>query len=228
MPLNLLVLSVLGGVSSFFSPCSFPLLPTYITYVARESGREGDVVYGLRIGLPASLGLVAVYGGLTLIQYLFFGALTRLYGGFLIILGLLLVVIGLINLIRYGSDKLAVFINHLVTPVISRIEVGESMLLYGVAYGLTSIACSGPILLMVATLAVSQGLAGLIYSVAPYLLSLFFMMLFFTALSTYLGYYLSIFIKRYIGLVNILFSILLIFAGIYVVLFEFGVVLLPL
>ena len=49
-----------AGVTTFFAPCAYPLLPGYVGYVARE----GDAALSAIVvrGLAASLGVVAVFG----------------------------------------------------------------------------------------------------------------------------------------------------------------------
>lgn len=218
----ILILSILAGVSSFFSPCSFPLLPTYIAFVARESGRERDIVYGLRVGFKASVGLLLVYVIMTLVQLSVVGSLSIIYGRLVVLLGFILIVLGILTLVKYRADPVGRLAIRILSPLMSRIKVGESLFLYGVVYGLSSLTCSGPILFMIVTLALSQGFTTLFVTVLPYLSSLFIMMLFFTVISTYMGYYLSPLINRYISLVDMLFSALLIISGVYIVLFELG------
>jgi len=223
MQISLIILAFLAGVSSFLSPCAFPLLPTYIAFIAKEAGKERDIYYGIRIGVSASVGLVMVYGVITIIQLGLFSVLSSLYRGVVMFLALGLVVLGFLNLVKHWSDPVGKALNYLVSPFINRIKVGESMFLYGVVYAFSSLACSGPILFMIATLAVSEGVGGLLSTVLPYLFTLFLMMVFFTSISTYVGYYLARYINKYMVWVDLLFSLLLIFSGIYIFLFELGI-----
>lgn len=223
MLVSLIFLAVLAGVSSFFSPCAFPLLPTYIAFIAKEAGRERDVLYGIKIGVSASIGLVVVYGLITIIQLGLFSILSYVYSGIVMALALGLVVLGFLRLFKHWGDPVGKVFSYLTSPFVNRIKVGESMFLYGVVYGFSSLACSGPILFMIATLAVSEGVGGLLSTVLPYLFTIFVMMIFFTAISTYVGFYFSSYINKYIGWMDSLFSFLLIFSGIYIFLFELGV-----
>lgn len=220
MEFGLLIISLLAGVSSFFSPCSFPLLPTYIAFVARESGREKDIFYGLRIGFLASIGLLLVYIIMTVIQLSLVGAIAFFYSKVVIILAFILIALGFLNLFKYGGDHIGRLAARVLNPFVSRVKVGESLFLYGVVYGLSSLTCSGPLLFMIATLAVARGLTNLFVTIFPYLFSLFLMMLFFTALSTYVGYYLSSLVNKYISFMDKLFSVLLIISGVYIALYE--------
>ena len=53
---QLYLLAVVAGVASFFSPCAFPLLPSYISfyYAADQRARDGSAG-GLRLGLAGAL-----------------------------------------------------------------------------------------------------------------------------------------------------------------------------
>ncbi len=59
---NLYMLAVVAGVASFFSPCAFPLLPSYLSfyYLARGQTSAGQRGYGraLSLGLAAALGVI--------------------------------------------------------------------------------------------------------------------------------------------------------------------------
>ena len=80
--LGLIAFAFLAGIAAFFSPCSFPLLPGYITYYfkvgadaerrkAQQAAKDGvvhkgpsfgsQVKTGLRLGSIAGLGIVMVY-----------------------------------------------------------------------------------------------------------------------------------------------------------------------
>lgn len=48
-----LPIALLAGVLSFFTPCSLPLVPGYLSYVAGMAGSESEVTRELRGGAPA-------------------------------------------------------------------------------------------------------------------------------------------------------------------------------
>lgn len=111
-----LVLAALTGFASFFSPCSFPLL---LTFLSRRSGEPGSsaLLSALRVGMGAltmlaALGLILAAGGATFGRFLQFdqpaGRTFRLIvGGFLIFLGLRqtrLIVIRMLWLDRFASS----------------------------------------------------------------------------------------------------------------------------
>ena len=94
---GVLVVGVITGFAAFFSPCSFPLLLTFLARRAEES-RGSAFISALRVGLGATLmlaalGLVMAAGGAaigTIVQ--FDQPLGR---GFRLLVGALLVFLGL-------------------------------------------------------------------------------------------------------------------------------------
>jgi len=59
---NLYILAIMAGVASFFSPCAFPLLPSYFSFYHQadsdENGTSKGVRKTLRLGLAASFGVI--------------------------------------------------------------------------------------------------------------------------------------------------------------------------
>ena len=59
---NLYTLAVVAGIASFFSPCAFPLLPSYFSFyqTAQEdlAGSSASARRGLRLGIAAALGVI--------------------------------------------------------------------------------------------------------------------------------------------------------------------------
>jgi len=57
---GLVLVAIIAGVSMFFNPCSFSLLPTFLTFFATKSELKGEKKLGkfLLYGLAASLGIV--------------------------------------------------------------------------------------------------------------------------------------------------------------------------
>ncbi len=94
---SVLVLGALTGFAAFFSPCSFPLLLTFLSRRAEES-RASALASSLRVGLGASMmlalvALVMVIGGASVGGLLEFDqpsgrAFRLILGGALILFGL--------------------------------------------------------------------------------------------------------------------------------------------
>ncbi|KKQ78463.1 MAG: Transporter, partial [Candidatus Daviesbacteria bacterium GW2011_GWA1_38_7] len=76
MDLVLVSFSFLAGLQAFFAPCSIALIPAYVGYyVKQETGDNSKIqqlLFGLKAGSFASLGLISVY--------IVFGIILALFG----------------------------------------------------------------------------------------------------------------------------------------------------
>lgn len=184
--LGLVAFAFIAGLAAFFSPCSFPLLPGYITYYfkvgadahrkRKEAGIEEEgpsrgqqIRTGLRLGTISGLGIVLVYFvlGIIVIPLLFLGvtavgsAVTYLKP----VVGIILVVMGILTLF-----DIAINFSYITTPfkrLGQRIRPSKGpkkptfnttgLFLYGVGYGSASAGCSAPVFIALVFAAVSTG-----------------------------------------------------------------------
>ena len=171
---NLYVLAVAAGVASFFSPCAFPLLPSYLSFYYL-TGQEQDAAQSgagraLKLGLAAALGVITfdlVLGviiatlGIGIGQGLSISgpqpnSFVRVFrggvGGVLLLLG-----IGQIA----GWNLKPTFVDALAYHTRPRREGGRSpaasLYLYGLGYNATGMGCTGPILAGLIVSALSSG-----------------------------------------------------------------------
>ena len=146
-------LALLAGVVSFASPCVFPLVPGYLSFVA--GGEERDEK---RPVVPIVLfiaGFAAVFTALGA----FTGSVTRILrsSGGIRISGVLIVVFGVLMILyalRLGSPSL--FAER--RPLLQRVHPGRAWAFpLGVAFGAGWTPCIGPVLAGVLALAAAQG-----------------------------------------------------------------------
>ena len=113
--LGLIVVAAATGFAAFFSPCSFPLLLTFVTREMAEA-RSGRIRSGLRFALGASLGATAFLLGFGLLLSLGGGTVadhitfTSASGRVLRVgVGIVLIVMGLVQLgrVRLSFSRLA-------------------------------------------------------------------------------------------------------------------------
>jgi len=184
--LGLIAFAFIAGMAAFFSPCSFPLLPGYITYYFKvgadaqkkkqEAGIEDvgltkgqQIRTGLRLGTISGLGIVLVYFvlGIIIIPLLYLGvtAVGDAITYFKPIVGTILIVMGILTLF-----DIAINIGFITAPFRRlkdkiRPRKGPTkptfnttgLFLYGVGYGSASAGCSAPVFIALVFAAVSTG-----------------------------------------------------------------------
>jgi len=166
---GLILVAIIAGVSMFFNPCSFTLLPAFLTFFATKDELKGEKKFGkfLLYGLFASLGIITfsiILGVLIGLLGAGFGksfALTgdpnlpvRIFRG---VIGGALVIFGIMHF-RDVSFKTGP-LNKLSQGVMSPHEKGPlmGMYLYGFGYNALGIGCGGPIMAGLLVFALSVG-----------------------------------------------------------------------
>ena len=161
------LLAFLAGISAFFSPCAFPLLPGYMTYyLGRESKAEADRRATIRKavvgGIVAALGVLIVYA---LMGVLVAGAgeVVKAYAGYLApVVAVIILIMGIVMLTKYDIPLYRV--TALFKPLIDGTKKGigrltgrggeepgqyVGLLGYGAGYGAASLGCHAPIFIAV-------------------------------------------------------------------------------
>ena len=169
-PLTLLLFAVVAGIATFFNPCSFPLLPGYLTYYAsgEKAGQYAGWGRSVSNALVAGIG-VAVFALLlgAIIGTLgsAFGRSLALGGGqpnefvllFRGIIGTLLIALGLSHFFGRGINF------HFLSPLGQRFSAPvtgsqtKGLFTYGFGYNAIGIGCGGPIMAGLAVFAFSTG-----------------------------------------------------------------------
>jgi len=152
-----------AGVFSLFSPCSYALLPGYISYYL---GAKFGVVKALTGGLACTLGLITVFAAI--------GGLASSLGELVpqviplldIAAGVILIAMGLGSLLELRVP----FISLNVMPSRRRGIIG--LYTYGIIYGLAGVGCSAPIFISVLFYSTSKGLAQGVLSFVAYALGM--------------------------------------------------------
>ncbi|MBQ03625.1 hypothetical protein CL673_02800 [Candidatus Bathyarchaeota archaeon] len=144
-----LVFAFSAGVFSLFSPCSYALLPGYVSYYL---GAEFGVVKALTGGLACTLGLITVFavvGGLA-------SSLGELVPQIIpqldIVAGIIIIIMGLRNLL----DLKMPFIYPDIMPSVKQGFLG--LYIFGIVYGLVGVGCSAPIFVSVLFYSMSKGI----------------------------------------------------------------------
>ncbi len=175
---SLLFLAVVAGVATFFSPCSFPLIPAYLSvFATAENVRRKVLYYGMvgaagiflfNILLGAVIGLVGA--GFAKSLAITSGVPSPITLVLRTVIGIVLILLGIIQL-----ANLAFFttffhkIGHLISPK-QKEKSAKSIFVYGFGYTAAGLGCAGPILAGLIVFALASGgflsalLAFVIYS----------------------------------------------------------------
>ncbi len=166
------LLAVIAGIASFFSPCAFPLLPSYLSFYAEAGGNSTRPVRSAR---TLELGVAAAAGVLTFTLML--GIIIGLLGistgqalsisgpepsGFVLWfragVGVTLVALGLAQWFNFNlkpsiADKLA----WSTRPNRQGDGGATTLYLYGLGYTAAGMGCTGPILAGLTVVSLSTG-----------------------------------------------------------------------
>jgi len=156
----LVVLSSIFGVAAFFSPCSFTVLPGYVSHYLTEDIEKRNIAKGFYIGFIAALGVIVV---------------NIIVGAIIAILGTaapfakdprqdipaILTVRTATGLIIAYLGLMTVLGKHIEIPYLQKrlgkVSFGKSIFLYGMLYNGAAIGCTGPLLLGLILYALTLG-----------------------------------------------------------------------
>lgn len=233
---NLYLLAVVAGLASFFSPCAFPLLPSYLSFYytagaeeATQSEKTGGISHGLQLGLASALGVMsfALVLGL-IIAALGAGAgkslsisssdpnqFVRIFRG---VVGVILFTLGIFQLSgRTLKPKFVDAFAYRTRPQRGGTRSAATTLyLYGLGYNAAGMGCTGPILagLMLAALT-SGGSTSALTAFAIFALTMGSLMLTISILVAASRQSLITNLKAATPKINWLSSILLILVGLF-------------
>ena len=171
---NLYVVAVVAGVASFFSPCAFPLLPSYFSFYNLADNNENDTSKSaskaLRLGLAAALGVITfdlVLGliiallGLGIAQGLSISGpepsqFVRYFRGGV---GVVLITLGIGQIIGWNLKPTFVdaFAYRTRPEREGKRKAATNLYLYGLGYNAAGMGCTGPILAGLIIFALSSG-----------------------------------------------------------------------
>jgi len=168
---QLYLLAVVAGVASFFSPCAFPLLPSYISFYYAADQRTHDGSAGrLRLGLAGALGVVTFDLVLGLIIAVFGAGLARGLSitsaepsQFVLIvriaIGIILLILGIGQLAGWNlKPQIADRFVYATQPKRGATRgPAASLYFYGLGYTIAGLGCTGPILAALVVAALASG-----------------------------------------------------------------------
>lgn len=216
MDFILISFAFLAGLQAFFAPCSIALIPAYVGYYVSEKTehitRLQHLLFGLKAGILASLGILTIYVSFGIILALLGRLIAPLISWIELITGSLLLFFGVSVLLGYEFA--------LRPPVaIQTTSKGAKRFYYfGIAYALGAIGCTLPIFLLVIFQALAQkGLLGGLINFLAYALAMVSLMITFSLIAAVSKTAISHFMKKYMAAIQKSAGILILFAGIYLV-----------
>ena len=120
---SIYLFAVGAGVMVFFSPCSFPMLPGYMSfYLANKKQRTGKFdETAARETLPDGLAAAAGLAGVLLLIGILLIPFVSIIGGFLghleLLIGLILTGLGVVMVMEYDSEKIVRPFRELISTI---------------------------------------------------------------------------------------------------------------
>ncbi len=153
-------MAVLAGVASYFSPCSFPMLPGYMTYYLRDSQVKESYAKAAAGGAVAGLGIMTVYIAIGTPVVLAGATAASQFSQYMPylqpVIGVVLVVLGILML-----TPLQFFNSGKFTESMQNRMQGKGyyygLYLYGVAYGAASQGCTAPVFIAILLIPIQSG-----------------------------------------------------------------------
>lgn len=218
-----LYFSFIAGLAAFFAPCSFAILPGYISYYIskyadkeRKSSLWNNILQGLIFGIIASAGFFTVFG-LAGAAVILLGQYIKQFIPWIAIgAGFILILLG----IAMFFGRFAFF----QMPRINLIRKNEKLgvYLFGIAYAIGSLGCVFPIFLSIAIQGISYGLfPDGAYTILAYILGMSLLMIGATASAFAAKHVILGRLERILPYFKRASSIILIAAGAYMVYYQY-------
>jgi len=183
--LPIVIVAVFAGLATFFSPCSFGLLPAYLSLYTKDKQKQKGTI--LKNGVSASLGLIAfnvILGIIIAFIGLGIGSafsisaggqLTRVTLTIRAIVGSILFILGILQFFHISIQ------GRLFKEVSQRLTFRKkgysNYFFYGFGYNLGNIGCTGPIMAGLIILALASGFNAALFAFVIYSLTMAALML---------------------------------------------------
>lgn len=162
LSISLTISAFIAGLLTFFAPCTLPLVPGYLAFLAGVSQKDAEAKWAHRKVITQSAFFIFGFS----IVFILFGMLAGFVGGSLIPYRLILSQIGGVIVLIFGimflsAGRVAFFSleKHLTIPHVFRRGTSANSFLFGFSFGLGWTPCIGPILGTILTLAFVHGTA---------------------------------------------------------------------
>lgn len=150
-----------AGVVAAFNPCGVVLLPTYIAYLIgtenENRGKSGNfILKGLKSGISMSFGFITIFLALGIIVSLVGRTIMQFAPWLGVMIGIIFLSYGLLVFIKPEKFSLQININKQLWSD-DNSNVFIVLYLYGISYGVASLACTLPVFLAVVLTTLTAG-----------------------------------------------------------------------
>lgn len=218
-------LAIIGGFASFFSPCAFPLLPSFVAYyITGAEGKGRTIKSGLSLGIKAAIGLLAVF---SLIGILAIGGsywVSQYIPYLELIVGITIFILGILLLrdIDIGSyfTLLKNKFYHRLGKEPTDSKTTTSPFIYGVGYGSAAAGCTAPVFIAIVFSSwLADGLYSALIVIILYFSVMAVLMIIFSVMTMVLKETIADKIKKHMGLINKISAVVMIAVGIYLIVY---------
>ena len=220
--MGIYTLALFAGIASFFSPCSFPMLPGYMAYYFGIGKKGAGFKKAIIGGTAGALGIISIYfivGALLLYSASIVAPYIPMIG---LVVGIILIILGALMFTPLQYDALLKPfkpISDALRKFGGKREHGFSAKLfgYGVAYGGAATGCTAPIFLAVIVAAMASSLTTGIIALLIYSLSAGILMIIVTLMMAAVETKAIDFMKRNTERIKWVSALILIIVGAYLI-----------
>lgn len=153
---GIIVTAAVAGIATYFSPCSFPMLPGFITYYLTSvtERRRNTILTALVSGIVAGLGMIILYLVIGLIT-ISLGTAVNVEENLAIlgpVVGTILIFLGALMFTNIEYHRILKPFGELKARLFKKRDEGgfySKLFAYGLGYGAAALACTFPVFLAV-------------------------------------------------------------------------------
>ncbi|MHA1258847.1 MAG: hypothetical protein ACTSRO_04260, partial [Candidatus Heimdallarchaeaceae archaeon] len=234
-------LAVIVAITSFFSPCSFPLLPGYIAHIVGVAYKEEDesekevqkrrklwknqLFYPI-LGLSGGLGILISYLILGIVISALGSAIKPFFIYVLPVIGGIFIVLGILMFtpIEISFNRILDFIRKKQMNLEAKKKKDTkankiiSTFLYGLGYGIASIGCNGPVFLFFSLqVSLEATIIRMIFDYLAFALTILFLMIGVTILLMFSKDVIVQKLKASTAIIKIVSGVIMVGVGIYLI-----------
>ena len=141
-----------AGLLAVLSPCSLPMLPSFVAYYMNADGMESNVISAIAFGLMTVLGFLSIFVFIGILPSFAINTISRRINLLAPFIGVILILLGLGHMFSDIFYKIPTF--ELAAPKGTGFK---AFYIYGLGYATASMACSFPVFILLVLQASTAG-----------------------------------------------------------------------